>query len=560
MSLVGNLEDLGLGDILQIVSLSRKSGVLSLQGRGREGKVFFLKGQVVRANSSVLEENLGDLLLRKALIDLETLKCALLVQKSRPQPVRLGAVLAEKFGVPAQAVEELIREQIEKIVYSFFSWTEGTFAFEQGAPEDWATTSFDPLQFMLEKGLNPQWLAMEGCRLLDELRHCEKADRGLAPKSSVDLPGMPGAEMSAPIVGPGAASAVLDRPPIFLVDDDPFFREALDEVLALRGWEVRPIADADDLFAALQAEMDTGGSPALLIDLAMSPPDGDGTLGVIELLCQVRERFPHLAVLTMADHLTEEVEQRVRGCGLSAPLAKPQNNEAAEEARQKAYEEFAETVAKLLVRPAGPTPASPSPLYDIGADLLREMGEDGLDFRQEKGPESPGLHLLKGLLQELHNPSLGGGIVLLVLRFASELMNRAVFFLVKKEEIVGLGQFGIDLPNGQADTRVRRMKIPRDEESVFNAVLKKRHPLKTRLGMGEWDAYLNRQLGGGGAQEVFLGPIVSEGKVVAVVYGDNLPEREPIGDTESLEIFLSQAGLAMDKALLERRLRKREVV
>ncbi|PLY11667.1 MAG: hypothetical protein C0624_01655 [Desulfuromonas sp.] len=31
MSLVGNLEDLGLGEILQIVSLSRKSGVLTLQ-------------------------------------------------------------------------------------------------------------------------------------------------------------------------------------------------------------------------------------------------------------------------------------------------------------------------------------------------------------------------------------------------------------------------------------------------------------------------------------------------------------------------------------------------
>ncbi len=31
MSLVGSLEDLGLGDILQIVSLARKSGLLSLR-------------------------------------------------------------------------------------------------------------------------------------------------------------------------------------------------------------------------------------------------------------------------------------------------------------------------------------------------------------------------------------------------------------------------------------------------------------------------------------------------------------------------------------------------
>ncbi|WP_243688471.1 hypothetical protein [Geotalea toluenoxydans] len=52
-----------------------------------------------------------------------------------------------------------------------------------------------------------------------------------------------------------------------------------------------------------------------------------------------------------------------------------------------------------------------------------------------------------------------------------------------------------------------------------------------------------------------MGPIVSEGKVVAVLYGDNIPDAKPIGDTDSLEIFLSQAGLAMEKALLQRRLK-----
>ena len=53
---------------------------------------------------------------------------------------------------------------------------------------------------------------------------------------------------------------------------------------------------------------------------------------------------------------------------------------------------------------------------------------------------------------------------------------------------------------------------------------------------------------------MFIGPLISEGRVVAVLYGDNLPENKPIGDTETLEIFLSQAGLAMEKALLERRM------
>ena len=45
-----------------------------------------------------------------------------------------------------------------------------------------------------------------------------------------------------------------------------------------------------------------------------------------------------------------------------------------------------------------------------------------------------------------------------------------------------------------------------------------------------------------------------EGKVVALLYGDNVPGNGPIPDTDSLEIFLSQAGLAMERALLQRRL------
>jgi hypothetical protein len=107
MSLVGNLEDLSLGDILQIVSLSRKSGVLSLASRGREGKVVFRDGQVIRATSTMFRENIGDLLVRKSLVDIPTLKKAVSIQKkSDLPPPRLGAISAEHFGVPQDRIEE----------------------------------------------------------------------------------------------------------------------------------------------------------------------------------------------------------------------------------------------------------------------------------------------------------------------------------------------------------------------------------------------------------------------------------------------------------------------
>ena len=85
-------------------------------------------------------------------------------------------------------------------------------------------------------------------------------------------------------------------------------------------------------------------------------------------------------------------------------------------------------------------------------------------------------------------------------------------------------------------------------------MLETRFPLKGEPDDSRWSQFFLGQLGDARPAEVFVGPIVSEGKVVAVLYGDNLPEVKPIGDTDSLEIFLSQAGIAMEKALLQRRL------
>lgn len=90
MSLVGNLADLGLGEILQIVSLSRKSGVLTLQSRGRQGVVVFRFGQVIKATSSTIKYFLGEELLRRNLVDQECLNKALQVQQSGAYRERLG--------------------------------------------------------------------------------------------------------------------------------------------------------------------------------------------------------------------------------------------------------------------------------------------------------------------------------------------------------------------------------------------------------------------------------------------------------------------------------------
>lgn len=432
MSLVGNLEDLGLGEILQIVSLSRKSGILALHSREREGRVVFRQGQVVRATSSTFQQNLGEVLVQKGILDVGTLKKALASQEEEGFKERLGTILITRFGIADSAIEEVVREQIENVVYSLFAWAEGTFDFE--LHESVAVSDnirMDPLQFMLEQGLNPQFLAMEGSRIIDEMRH-----RGESPDD-------------------GQSGPCLSQP--------------------------APSDDIDD-FA---------------FDLAEPTPPA----------------------------------------AAPAPIA-------------------AAVSEKRLQAKADDAVAARTALVNIGDELRLEMGEAPAPVAAP-APQSTGISLLRGMMEELYDPALGGGIILLVLRFASEFMNRAAVFLVKRDEIVGLGQFGIDDRDVAADSKVRNLRIPRGEDSVFSRVIEAQLPVKLKPDDSDWNRYLLAQLGGGAPVEVFLGPIISEGKVVAVLYGDNLPGTAPIGDTDALEIFLSQAGLAMEKALLLRRLKEK---
>lgn len=620
MSLVGNLEDLGLGEILQIVSLSRRSGVLSLESRGREARIIFRNGQVIRASSSSFQQNLGEVLIQKGVIDLPTLKRALSIQADEGYSQLLGVIIVERFGISAEAIEGVLREQIENVVYSLFAWAEGTFEFELQEMAEENATRFDPAQFLLRQGLNPQYLAMEGSRIIDEQRHrgeggdeehpehddshldfafdllqepstpaSEKHPQHRLPPIDASVPaggdlpaghprssGRGGAAASAeasaanaafaeasaadaafaeapaanaaPALTPSGLPAATPGQPLVLVDDDQATLDALALLLDGHGYQVDPLAMTEDALIRIDNLYRGGIRPMVVVDLIMPRMDGTGILGGLELMELVRANFPDLPILAVTDYPNDEAQRKLRGMGIPL-LDKPLKGQL-EEAAESFGPKFLQTLARL--KPAQSSPSG-ADRVNIGDELRLEMGEEPA-IPAPHHHQSTGISHLRGMLEELNDPQLGGGIILLVLRFASEFMNRAVVLLVKKESIQGLGQFGLDNSKGDADSRVRNLRIPRDGTGVFHPVLENRFAWKGPIDEATWQAHFAAQLGEAPPVEVFVGPIVSEGKVVAVLYGDNLPEQKPIGDTDSLEIFLGQAGIAMEKALLQRRL------
>jgi hypothetical protein len=133
-------------------------------------------------------------------------------------------------------------------------------------------------------------------------------------------------------------------------------------------------------------------------------------------------------------------------------------------------------------------------------------------------------------------------------------VNRAILFMAKKDEVRGLGQFGIELKGQSADQVVRNIRIPLDQPSLFLTVINNRRSYLGPLEQSDSNKYLINELGGALPEQVLAIPLVVDGKIALVVYGDNLPEKKQIKGMDTLEIFMNQAGMALEKALLEKRI------
>ena len=548
MSLEGNLEELGLGEILQIVSLSRKTGVLSLSSKGRDGSVFFRQGQVVRAASSIYQQSLGDVLIQRGVIDLAVLRKGLAFQQKCGFRERLGVILVKNFGVLQETVEEVIREQIENVVFSLFAWSEGTFKFEvKNSIEAVAGTKMDPLQFMLDQGLNSQFLAMEGSRILDEKRHASES--GFAGGEPSD-----DAANSDFNLLDGSEALASPRHIVIVDDDGPTLRTIADR-LAEKGFVVHAMTRSEDTLIKVDSLHRDGERPAVLIDLIMPKMDGSGVLGGIELLELLHNNFKDLQLIVMTDYHHAEAEQKIRKLGYPF-IFKPRRIEINTPA---IIGSFLTQITRDILRSADSVPAEEwQNRFNLGDELRIEMGEDDdMPHAVEPSPQSGGFSLLRGMLEELNNPDLQGGVLLLVLRFASEFVNRAIIFTVNDQIVSGFGQFGITGSTISGDERVRSIHFHQESGSMFSDPFRTGQPHTFSPTPTPVDTHIFDQLGDGTPSEVFIGPLISQSRVIGFLYGDNLPDKKRIGDVEPLAIFLSQAGLSIEKSLLERQLYER---
>jgi len=143
-------------DLLSLLNLFRKTGILRLQLTGGEKSIYFQQGEVVFAASTFPEEDLGEVLFSLGKVDRDTLEKARQFATAR---TTVGKILVEKKAVSPKDLWAASRSQVEDIVYNLFAYQEGSFSF--------LSKPLDEEQ-IIRLSMGTQNLIMEGLRRVDE--------------------------------------------------------------------------------------------------------------------------------------------------------------------------------------------------------------------------------------------------------------------------------------------------------------------------------------------------------------------------------------------------------
>jgi tetratricopeptide (TPR) repeat protein len=164
MAIKGSLAEASLPDVLQLLSMGKKTGCLAVTHKNNFGSIYFDKGKISYAAIVNRRDRLGDILVKAGKITSQQLDQGIAAQgKNRDK--RLGEILVDLGIITKEQLNAQIRIQIEEAVYFLFTWAEGSFNFEG---------DILPEQQDFLVSINPESLLLEGARRVDEWSLIEK--------------------------------------------------------------------------------------------------------------------------------------------------------------------------------------------------------------------------------------------------------------------------------------------------------------------------------------------------------------------------------------------------
>jgi CheY-like chemotaxis protein len=556
LSLTGNLEDLPLLDILQIVTYSRKTGYLAIDTKAGQGAIVFRDGLVIAAFTPESD------------------------QFVRPP------------GLDKEKHTAIVRRRIEIALETLTRLREGQFQFSLMDDAPSKVGDRDIADEMVTEGINAQGLLLDLARGIDEDRRdsaaaleasfaeppeepaaggeghgfvdlssggpeeveqVDEADIGPLPDELMSVPAEEvhaAAEVPLATVPPGAAVPVEEAPALLLVDDEADVRQVLAQCFTGAGFQVIEAEDPDSAVKKANRLGKAGIRFLLVCDLGMPTSGGRSFQGGFEVVKKMWKMRMHVPVLLMAERVNAALQARAKQMGIEALVFKPGLSKLDPEQFRSDLRAFAERLNKDILPKLGRRAAEARPATD------KRPARPGPVGSEEMSKEIAVLH---GRLDELRRQTDPTQISLLVMKTAREFFERGVLMLLKDAEARGLAGFGTAPRGENINLLVRDIAVPLSEASAFADVATRRKPLlNVTADDGKWMAHFYGKVGRFRASNAAILPLLAHREVIALLFGDNPETGREIKRLDALTLFIDQAGLALENLFLQRKIRSLE--
>lgn len=624
MSLLGRLEDLSLTDIIQIVFLSRRTGILEIIDHRGRFTVLFRHGLIVSA-SSPDSPTLVAWLEAEGLIPSEA---ARLVEQTEDAGVPAGSAVIDLNLLTREQLVSTIQQRLTTIINPLLSSKEGEFNFILSDSINEVDIEYDVEQLFPEGGLTPQQILQTEGEKLKPLRGLEESMRagkellrsaaGVAPTPAPTLDiGLgsaaqlqedeveteaerttEGGELfdeeateaepftTAPSEDAGEETgleellgsiseetgeaevegSLVPPPPDFqrpaptrtefrvgsdadvggpepernivVYERDPLVRVAVKRAFARQGIQISQFGAIDDTRRSVYGLLRENRFFVTFLDI-----DEGNSADPIHLLAAIKKKNHKLPVVVVDREADLRRRHDLLKQGADLYLTKPSGGHLQPGLAEQQLTLYGDELVVFTERAFDD--------WELAVSGF-DRAEAGKRFYEAAEKEKVGrsFTVLRNLINELTNPDDIRQVTDTILRMSAEYVDRGVLFVSMPSEFVALGGFG-DAGDGEdINRRARTIRIAKGEASVLDEVESKKARHHGKIPRTPGNMRLMENLGPLLPSDLLVVPLVHQERVIGMLYADNAVNRAVIDNYAGLEIFLAQAGLAFDSALV----------
>jgi len=133
MSFEGDIANFPISEVIQIITLGKKTGALLINGATEEVCVYFNNGYAVYAHPTSNKNTMEDTLVKRGIIKKEQLEAAIFKQgelTEKGKKLHIETILQEMGLVPEDEIKYLIELEIQDCIYRAISEEMGKFSFD----------------------------------------------------------------------------------------------------------------------------------------------------------------------------------------------------------------------------------------------------------------------------------------------------------------------------------------------------------------------------------------------------------------------------------------------